>query len=60
MWPDDLAAIMGKVNDTQFGGKPWFAHEVIDLGDGAIRVSEFPLTHFVPTPSPARCRSSSL
>ena len=39
MWPEDLAAIEGMLKDTQFGGKPFFAHEVIDLGDGAIRVS---------------------
>ena len=40
MWPQDLAAIQGSLKDTLFGGKPFFLHEVIDLGDGAIRVSE--------------------
>ena len=40
MWPRDLAAIQGSLKDTLFGGRPFFLHEVIDLGDGAIRVSE--------------------
>lgn len=38
IWPEDLAAILALLKDTQFGGKPFFAHEVIDMGDGAIRV----------------------
>ena len=38
MWPRDLTTIQGMLHDTVFGGKPFFAHEVIDLGDGAIRV----------------------
>nr|KAG5706333.1 hypothetical protein BaRGS_026115 [Batillaria attramentaria] len=40
MWPQDLAAIQGATKDTQFGGKPFYMHEVIDQNDGAIK-SEF-------------------
>lgn len=38
MWPADLAAIQGATKDTQFGGKPFYMHEVIDQNDGAVRV----------------------
>ena len=38
MWPADLAAIQGATKDTQFGGRPFYMHEVIDQNDGAVRV----------------------
>ncbi|XP_076446342.1 uncharacterized protein LOC143283850 [Babylonia areolata] len=41
MWPRDLNLIEGLVNDTVFGGRPFFIHEVIDFGDGAIRGTEY-------------------
>nr|KAG5706336.1 hypothetical protein BaRGS_026118 [Batillaria attramentaria] len=41
MWPQDLAAIQGATKDTQFGGKPFYMHEVIDQNDGAIKVNEY-------------------
>ena len=36
MWPDDLAAIQGRVQ-----GNPFFFHEVIDMGGEAIKVQEY-------------------
>lgn len=31
MWPKDLEAIQGKLNDVLDGGRPFIYHEVIDL-----------------------------
>ncbi|XP_025086169.1 alpha-amylase-like isoform X1 [Pomacea canaliculata] len=41
MWPQDIAAIQAGTKDTQFGGKPFYYHEVIDQNDGAIKVNEY-------------------
>ncbi|XP_019881963.2 alpha-amylase-like [Aethina tumida] len=41
MWPADLEAIYGQLEDTQFGGKPFIYQEVIDLGGEAIKKEEY-------------------
>jgi len=41
MWPGDLEAIQGMVNDLPEGGRPMFIHEVIDMGGEAISSSEY-------------------
>merc|ERR1712198_414060 len=41
MWPGDLEAIQGRVNDVPGGGKPLFFHEVIDMGGEPIGVQEY-------------------
>merc|ERR1712215_634564 len=41
MWPGDLEAIQGKVQDLPEGGRPLFFHEVIDMGGEPISVNEY-------------------
>ncbi|CAG5126335.1 unnamed protein product, partial [Candidula unifasciata] len=41
MWPEDIKGIQAKTNNLPEGGRPFFAHEVIDRNDGAIRVDEY-------------------
>ncbi|XP_062602028.1 alpha-amylase-like, partial [Saccostrea cucullata] len=41
MWPGDIKAIQDRTKDLPEGGRPFFYHEVIDLNDGAIKVSEY-------------------
>lgn len=41
MWPGDLEGIQGKVRDLPSGGRPFFFHEVIDMGGEAISVNEY-------------------
>ncbi|XP_067663291.1 alpha-amylase-like [Haliotis asinina] len=41
MWPADISAIQKRVKDLPEGGKAFWAHEVIDQNDGAIKVGEY-------------------
>ena len=41
MWPTDITAIQNKVKDMPEGGRPLFYHEVIDLNDGPINVTQY-------------------
>lgn len=41
MWPNDIAAIEGKLKDMPEGGRPFFGLEVIDQGGEPIKTSEY-------------------
>ena len=42
MWPSDIEALQAKLHDVKDGGRPYFFHEVIDLGqNGEIAVNEY-------------------
>ena len=42
MWPSDIEALQAKLHDVKDGRRPYFFHEVIDLGqNGEIAVNEY-------------------